>query len=245
MSYTPVMRSSLLLCALAGVLTACGSGEPAPLTVYGASSLKQVLPEIGDATYAFAGSDTLAQQIREGAPADVLASASARYPRDLANAGLCDEPVAFATNSLVLIVPTSEPKIAAFDDLEAGGFRLAVASESVPIGGYTREALARLGEEAVLTANTVSSEQDAAGIVSKVALGSADAGIAYATDASAAGDRVTAVPLPTEAQPTITYAACVVRRNGSNLDAARDYVAALVAPAGQAALREAGFGPAP
>ena len=216
-------------------------------TIYAASSLSKVVPTIAPGnTYSFAGSDTLTFQIENGAPADLFAAASPKYPKQLAAKGLCEKPVPFASNTLVIIVPAGSKAISSLADLQVGPpRRLAIGAAAVPIGAYTREVLANAGADAVLTRNTVSDEQDAAGIVSKVALGSADAGIAYVTDAKSSDGRVRAVALPASAQPVVTYMACVVVRDGANITAAKDYLTKLTGPAGQAALKAAGFGPAP
>lgn len=239
------LATACLAVAAAGVLAACGSNGT--LTVYGASSLKIVLSKFdASPTYSFAGSDVLAQQIENGAPADLFAAASPKYPKQLAAKGLCEKPVPFASNTLVIIVPAGSKANSSLADLKVGPpRRLAIGAAAVPIGAYTREVLANAGVDAVLTRNTVSDEQDAAGIVSKVALGSADAGIAYVTDAKSSDGRVRAVALPTSAQPVVTYMACVVVRDGANTTAARDYLTKLTGPDGQAALKAAGFGPAP
>lgn len=241
-------RAALLLLALLALpLTACGGTGDNPL-VYAAASLKEVLPELEAAegvAFSFAGSDSLARQIREGAPADALVAASPRYPDELAADGLCDAPVAFATNTLALIVPAAGARVATLDDLLAGSaLRLAIGGPEVPIGAYAREALAAAGADAALARNRVSDEPDAASIVAKVALGSADAGIAYATDA-AASDDVRAVPLPPAAQPTVVYAACAVVRDGEPSAAGAAFVRALLGDDAQARLRAAGFGGAP
>jgi molybdate transport system substrate-binding protein len=243
------MRRALpLLLALAALpLAACGGTDDEPL-VYAASSLKAVLPGLDAAdgvAFSFAGSDSLARQIREGAPADALVAASPRYPDELAADGLCDAPVAFATNTLALIVPAADARVATLDDLLAGPeLRLAVGAPEVPVGAYARAALAAAGADAALARNRVSDEPDAASIVAKVALGSADAGIAYATDA-AASDDVRAVPLPAAAQPTVVYAACAVIRDGAPSPAGTAFVAALLGDDAQARLTAAGFGGAP
>lgn len=237
--------AAIIALAAAAVLAACAGSDK--LTLYGASSLKQVLAKIdATPTYSFAGSDQLAQQIENGAPADLFAAASPKYPGQLAAKGLCEAPVPFASNSLVIIVANGSKGINSLADLQSGPRRrLAIGVAAVPVGSYTREALASAGAMAVLTRNTVSDEQDAAGIVAKVALGSADAGIAYATDAKSSDGRVRAVALPASAQPVVTYMACVVVRDGANSSAAKDYLEKLTGPDGQAALKAAGFGPAP
>lgn len=236
--------AAVLLCALALAAAGCGGQE---LTVYGASSLKQVLPKVEErATYSFAGSDALARQIENGAPADLFAAASPKYPRQLASEGRCEKPVAFATNTLTVIVPAEGAKVTSFGGFERlRGARIAVGDPAVPIGAYSREVLERAGAASLLKENRVSSEQDASGVVSKVALGSADAGLAYVTDARAASGRVRQVEIPAAAQPTVVYEACVVKRSGADTNGATDYLERLTGPGGQAVLREAGFGPVP
>ncbi len=239
-----LLVTACLTLVVVAALASCGSSDA--LTVYGASSLKQALAKIeASPTYSFAGSDQLAQQIENGAPADLFAAASPKYPKQLAAKGLCEEPAAFASNTLVIIVPSGSKGIESLADLESGPRRrLAIGTAAAPIGSYTREMLANAGAEAVLTRNTVSDEQDAAGIVSKVALGSADAGIAYVTDAKSSDGRVRSVALPASAQPTVSYMACVVIRDGANSAGAKNYLKKLTGADGQATLKAAGFGPA-
>ena len=205
---------------LLGLATGCGGGESSdePIDVYAAASLAEVFPQI-DATarFSFAGSDELATQIREGAPADVYAAASSKYPQELFEEGLVDEPVTFASNRLVLIVPRDNPAaIESVEDVVQRGTRLVVAAEGVPVGDYTRTVLETLDLTAALD-NVVSNEDDVKGVAGKVALGEADAGFVYATDVTAVEDRVLAVELPDDAQPPIEYQVAVVvgdRRRG-------------------------------
>ena len=221
----------------------CGGASPEPgLTVFAAASLTEVFPRIDDGPrYSFAGSDELALQIREGAPADVYATASASHARALLDDGLVHEPRVFATNRLVLIVPDGNPaRIASVDDLERKPAKLVIGAAGVPAGDYAREALEALGAKGVL-ARVVSEEQDVKGVVSKVALGEADAGFAYATDVTAAGGRVRVIELPPRAQPEIEYVIAVVAR-ARDTAAAEAFVDELLGPRGRRALRRAGFG---
>ncbi len=120
---------------------------------------------------------------------------------------------------------------------------LAIGSESVPIGSYTREVLARLPrrESEAILANVRSNEPDVKGIVGKLTQGAADAGFVYVTDVNAAGDKLRAIALPDELEPDVTYAAGVV--NGAKQpDEARDFVAGLTDGACADALDKAGFG---
>ena len=234
-------RAIPLLLAAAATLAACG-GDDGTLTVFAAASLREVLPRIDpNARYSFAGSDELAVQIREGAPADVYAAASPRHPAELGEEGLAEEPVVFATNRLVLVVPSDNPAgIGAVGDLGREGVRLVVAAAGVPAGDYTRQALETLGREDVL-AQVVSEEADVKGVVSKVALGEADAGFVYATDVAPVEDDVDVIELPDEAQPEVEYSVAVIRGSDREHEA-RVFVERLLGPAGREALREAGFG---
>lgn len=235
-----------LLLAVAAALPGCGDdeGEAADrLRVFAASSLREVLPAYErDATYSFAGSNVLQLQIERGGPADVFASASPDEPAALAAAGRCGPPVAFATNRLVLLVPRGSDRVTDVRDLRRGGLRLAVAGEDVPVGKATRKLLAALGLAEALEANTTSTESNVGNVVSKVALGSADAGFAYVTDATIAADRTRSVALPAGAQPPVRYTACVVRRDGTDEAGAQRYLEGLIGPAGREVLRKAGFG---
>jgi molybdate transport system substrate-binding protein len=225
------------------VLSGCGGtrDDAGPVDVYAASSLAEVLPEIEpDAGYSFAGSNELATQIREGAPADVYAAASSKYPQELYAEGLVDEPVTFASNRLVLIVPGTNPAtITGPEDLLATGTRLVLAGEGVPVGDYARDALARLRLSDAL-ANVVSNEDDVKGVSGKVALGEADAGIVYATDAAPLGDDVLVFVLPDRAQPTIAYQAAIVAGR-SDRDRAAAFIERLLSAEGRDALERAGF----
>ncbi len=224
-------------------LSGCGAGGEgeATLDIYAAASLAQVLPAIDPgARYSFAGSDTLATQIREGAPADVYAAANSSYPQELYAEGLVGEPVTFASNRLVIVVPAANPAgIERPRDLLEPGTRLVLAAEGVPVGDYAREALAKLAMSAALE-NVVSNEDDVKGVSGKVALGEADAGIVYATDALALGAKVLIVELPGSAQPRIEYQVAVLSET-DDAEAARAFVERLRSDDGRAALEQAGF----
>jgi molybdate transport system substrate-binding protein len=232
---------ALLLLALAG----CGDDADAgaePLTVYAASSLTEVFQELApDHRYNFAGSDELATQIREGGDADVYAAASPRYPRELAEEGLVDEPCVFATNRLVLIVPKGRSgEINNVADLAGNGVKLVIGAEGVPVGDYTRDVLENLGRTDILE-QVVSEEENVKGVVSKVALGEADAGFVYATDAITAGDKVTTIELQQSAQADVRYPVAVVESTDQQ-DEGEEFVELLLSRNGRDALERAGFG---
>jgi molybdate transport system substrate-binding protein len=216
------------------------SSEGAP-TVYAAASLTEVFPTIdSSARYSLAGSDALTTQIREGAPADVYAAASSKYPQELYEEGLVEEPVTFASNRLVVIVPKDNPAgLETVEDVARQGTKLVVAAEGVPVGDYTRTVLSDLGLEAAL-ANVVSNEDDVKGVVAKVAIGEADAGFVYATDAAAAGDDVRVVELLEGSQPPIEYQIAVVSASKKR-ERAEAFVQKVLGQDGREALQAAGF----
>jgi molybdate transport system substrate-binding protein len=233
----------LLLLAVLSLLAACGgASDQAPVTVYAAASLREVFPAIDpDARFNFAGSNQLQTQIERGAPADVFASASAREPEALHAAGRCSRPVPFASNAVVLLVPAGNPgRVTSLESLASGPRRrLAVGAAGVPVGKYTRELLQRAGLSEILGRHTVSNEANVAGITSKVALGSADAGFAYNTDARASGDRVEVLRLPSELQPQIRYLLCAVTERGQG------FIERVTSPEARRVLEREGFGPPP
>jgi molybdate transport system substrate-binding protein len=226
---------------LLGLVAGCGGSDSEPLDVYAAASLAEVFPEIDqEARFSFAGSDELATQIREGAPADIYAAASSKYPQELYDEGLVDEPVTFATNRLVLVVPRANPgAIESVEDVLQAGTKLVVAAEGVPVGDYTRTVLETLGLSDALD-NVVSNEDDVKGVAGKVALGEAEAGFVYATDVTPVADRVRAIELPDDAQPPIEYQLAVVTASDDR-DAARAFVERVRSDEGRDALAAAGF----
>jgi len=234
----------LVLAALAAALVLApvgGAGSSARVTVYAASSLTEALPRIDTRpNYSFAGSNQLAFQIKQGAPADVFASASPSYTQALYREGLVERPRTFASNALVLAVPRSNPAgLRSVFDLRDKNVRLVVGSAAVPVGDYTRRVLRRLGLSGALD-KVVSQEPDVKSIVGKVALGEADAGFVYRTDVRAASDRLRAIAIPAWAQPAVRYEVAVVRASRHRAEARR-FVAALATPRARRLLRQAGF----
>ncbi|UGS36786.1 molybdate ABC transporter substrate-binding protein [Capillimicrobium parvum] len=241
-------RTKMLCAALATGTAVVAFAAPAQaLTVYAASSLRDAVPEIQrNATFNFAGSNTLQAQIERGAPADVFASASPQEAQALFREGRCSRPVTFATNTLVLLISKGNPgKVRSVYTLREGGRRLAVGTPGVPIGDYTRNLLARMRLSSILSSNTVSQETNVANITAKVALGSADAGFAYITDGRSAKDRVSILTLPRWAQPPVRYQMCVVQRDGADSAGAHRFIGQARSNRGRAVLRSAGFGVPP
>jgi molybdate transport system substrate-binding protein len=233
-----------LVLLLAALLAAPAGAKPGAtrLTVFAAASLTDAFQSFDhNETYSFAGSNTLAAQIQQGAPADVFASASPQYTQDLYRRKLVEKPVTFASNRLLLIVPKSNPAgLTSVYDLARKDVKLVVAAPAVPVGSYTRTVLRKLGLSAVL-GKVVSQESDVKGVVGKVALGQADAGFVYVTDVKPVAGQVAAIRIPAWAQPRVRYEIAVVAAS-SHKPAARAWIKRLLAKQGQAALARAGFG---
>jgi molybdate transport system substrate-binding protein len=231
--------------AAGSVVTPSAAPASGRLTIYAAASLSDVFRSLDSGQrYSFAGSDTLEAQIRNGAPADVFASAAPSNAQHLYRQRLVRKPIAFASNRLVLIVPRSNPAgLTSVYDLGRKRVKLVVAGAVVPVGAYTRAALHKLGLSSVLS-RVVSQETDVRAVTTKVALGQADAGFVYATDARAVADRVRVIPVPVRAQPRIRYVVAVVSSSSSRAGA-QVWIETLLSARGQAALKEYGFLPLP
>jgi molybdate transport system substrate-binding protein len=256
-SHLRLVRSTIALVLVAGLAafaTAAFAGSrtlqrsSAQITVFAAASLTSVFPKIDSAPkYSFAASNTLAQQIRQGAPADVFASADMLNPQALFAGGQCSKPTVFATNRLVVVYPKSNPgKVRTVFDLRRPGVKVVVARQGVPVGNYTRQILRNLGITAAVMANVVSQEPDVRSVLAKVALGEADAGFVYITDAATVRGQVGVIKLPAWAQPPVRYGICVVSSSQDKTDA-HAFVNKVLGPTGRAQLVAAGFGvpPAP
>jgi len=213
------------------------------LTIFAAASLTNVFPQIAPKQhYSFGGSNALAAQVEQGAPADVFASANTSIPFQLYDQGLVEKPVLFTRNELTLIVPKANPaSIHAVADLAKPGVKLVVAAPGVPVGDYTRTVLHTMKLDSVLQ-NVVSNESDVREVLAKVALGEADAGFVYVTDARTVRGKVATIGIRWTAQPRVSYAVAVVRASRHKV-AARAFVKALLGKAAQAKLRAAGFLP--
>jgi molybdate transport system substrate-binding protein len=226
-----------LVAALLVAFAGCGGGDD-QMVVSAASSLTKALTDCSadNVKLSFGGSDELAAQIRKGVKPDVYAAANTKLPDQLADEGLIQKPVTFATNELVIAVPDAG-EIGTIGDLAKPGVKLVIGAESVPVGSYTRDVLARLpaAEQDKILANVRSEEPDVKGVVGKLTQGAADAGFVYRTDLV---DGLKAVTLPPDLQPVVEYGAAVVKSS----DAAQRYLDGLTDGDCADALRKAGFG---
>jgi molybdate transport system substrate-binding protein len=234
---------ALVLCAAAVAAGTASAAGRVTLNVYAAASLTDVLPKIdGAERYSFGGSNTLAAQIQQGAPADVFASANTTLPQQLYAKGLVTKPVVFTRNALVLIVPESNPAgIHTPYDLKRPGIKLVIAGPTVPVGSYTLQILRNMALTSVLS-NVVSRETDVREVLAKVALGEADAGFVYSTDARTVPGQVAVIKLPAWAQPKVQYGISVVTASPHRA-VAQAWVRRLLGKAAQRKLVAAGFLP--
>jgi molybdate transport system substrate-binding protein len=203
----------------------------------------------------FANSQQLAQQLAQGAPADVFASANPRQMQVAIEAGRVQEEATqiFANNRLVLVVPADNPGgVETLQDLAQPGLKLILAAEDVPIGAYSRDYLdkaegsANLGagyRDAVL-ANVVSYEQTVKAVLTKVMLGEADAGIVYTSDVTPdVAEDVQQIAIPDDLNTTATYPIALVS-DSEQPQLAQQFIGYVLSEEGQATLAEHGFIPA-
>ncbi len=237
-------------------IAACGSdgesGSAGDLTVFAAASLTEAFTEIGDAFMAanpdvtvslsFAASSELVTQIGQGAPADVFASADLANMTKLTDAGLvgtevADGPVVFARNLSEIIVEPGNPLgIAGVADLADPEVVLVTCAPEVPCGSYAAQIFAKAGVEVTPD----SFEENVKGVVTKVTLGEADAGIAYATDVLAAGDQAAGVRIRAELNVVAEYPIALVADAG-NAVTGRAFVDFVMGADGQRILADYGF----
>ncbi len=243
--------AAALTIVLSIAVAGCGSSED-DLLVSAATSLKSAFTDYGEQVdgvnvqFSFAGSDELAAQIRSGAKPDVFAAANTKLPDLLFKEGKVEKPTVFAANRLVLAIPAKGTKVSSIDDLATPGVKLAIGSESVPVGSYTLKVLARLDASTRrgILANVRSNEPDVGGISAKLTQGAVDAGFLYVTDVKATNGRLRAIELPAKLQPVVAYGVAIVK-GAKNHGAAEDFVDGLLDGEGAAALTAAGFAPPP
>ncbi len=263
----PALALAALALALAGVGSPAAATRPQQtlragktLTIYAAASLKEAFTTIGKAfdaangsttRFNFGGSDTLATQLGQGAPADVFASANQTQMKIVQAKGLiAGTPTVFVQNRLVVIVPKNNPgHVYNLPDLGSPGVRLVLAAPSVPVGKYARAAFAVMAGDSAfgtdflrrVSANTVSNETDVKAVAAKVALGEADAGVVYVTDVTSnIAPRVTTIAIPGPYNQLATYPIGVVK-SSQNAALAAKFVAYVLSSAGQSVLRGRGF----
>ncbi|MCD2147037.1 molybdate ABC transporter substrate-binding protein [Gordonia paraffinivorans] len=230
-----------------GAGCAAGSTDSGPvLDVSAAASLKGAFTAIAEefekrhegvaVRLSFDGSSTLANQIEQGAPADVFASADEKNMAKLG--GLAVDPRTFATNTLVIVTAPGNPKgIDSFADLNKPGVTTVVCQSAQPCGAATDVVEKNTG----ITVAAASEEQSVGAVLTKVTTGQADAGVVYVTDAAAAGDKVSTVTDPVFAGVVNAYPIATLK-DAPDAGLGSEFVALVLGPDGQRILRDAGFG---
>ena len=253
------IRLAAVLAVAALVLAACGgddnsssggsSGSANEIKVFAAASLTAAFTELGQrytsanggtkVTFNFAGSQALATQIRQAAPADVFASADTTNMDKVKD--LVGTPQNFASNLLQIVVEKGNSKaVKGLDDLANPDLKVVLAAPDVPAGKYAAEAL----NTAKVTVKPVSEEDNVKAVVTKVSLGEADAGIVYVTDVTAGGDKVQGVDIPKDQNVTATYPIATVKA-GKAQDKAQAFMDLVLSDQGQQVLKQYGFLPPP
>jgi molybdate transport system substrate-binding protein len=254
------MRPGILIAALVAVLAtaSCGSdgaarsdAGPPDITVFAAASLTAAFTELGDAftaaapgaevTFSFAGSSELVAQLRQGAPADVFASADLANMSELAGADLVDgEPQVFATNVAQIIVEAGNPRgITGVADLADDDLVVVQCAPEVPCGAYAEQVFATAG--VVVTPSSL--EQNVQAVATKVLLGEADAGLVYRTDVLAAGDDADGVMIPDDVNVVAEYPIARIT-DAPDPQGGQAFIDFVLSAEGQRILADAGFGPA-
>lgn len=252
-----IRRTFLTLACVAVLLAGCSAapsgqrqGQPAAttVTVFAAASLGEVFeaaatgfeathPDV-DLRFSFESSSALVDQLKGGAPADVLATADTRTMTNAQTAALiAGEPTVFATNVLTLIVPRGNPAGVTGFDASLQGTAFVICADGVPCGTATRALAQRLGVEL----SPVSEELKVTDVRGKVASGEADAGVVYTTDARAVADKVAAIAIPgADADPN-RYPIAVLA-DARHPEQARAFVDYILSAEGRTILAESGFG---
>ena len=229
---------ALGLTVMAALCSSCGTSAPAgsqalsgTITVFAASSLNASYTAIGKAfqtlhpgttvTFTFGGSSMLVSQIQQGAIGDVFASADQPNMQKLIDAGLTAEsPIVFARNNLEIVVGKGNPKhITSLSDLGRSGLVVVLCAPAVPCGRYAAQAMQKAG----VSVRPASQEADVKAVLSKVALGEADAGIVYVTDVKAAGTAVEGVAIPAALNVVAEYP-IVILKDSQNRALARAFI---------------------
>jgi molybdate transport system substrate-binding protein len=253
------------LVAVAALLAGCGgssdssapaAGSPSAtrsasvtgtITVLAASSLQEAFTKLGagfeaahpgtKVVFSFGPSSGLAEQISQGAPADVFASASTKNMDTVVGAGDAASATDFVSNTMEIAVPPKNPaRIAKVSDLAKKGVKVALCQVAVPCGATAVKVFANAKVKVV----PVTQEVDVKSTLSKVTLGEVDAGVVYVTDVRAAGASVQGIEIPANINASTTYP--IARLTGSkNRATAQAFVDYVLSPDGLAALTAAGF----
>lgn len=251
-SKTQQRRTAIALVSLTvlAILPSCGDPKASKeeLLVSAAASLTDAFAEIESAFEAdnpdvdvalnLAGSSALREQILQGAPVDVFASADLASMRQVDQAGeLESDPEVFARNRLQVAVPAGNPGgVVGLDDFRREELAIGLCAEPVPCGELARIVLSAAGVSPAVD----TSEPDVRALMTKIGLGELDAGIVYVTDVMAWGSEVAGIEIPEELNESASYAIGVLART-ARPDEARAFVDFVQSDRGQEILADYGF----
>jgi molybdate transport system substrate-binding protein len=241
------------------------AGQPVTLTVMAAASLTGTFEELGAqfeaqhpgvrVQFSFGASQQLAQQLGQGASADVFASANTRQMEAVVAEGRVEKEAVrvFARNRLVVVVPLDNPAgLAGLEDLAQEDLKIVLAAQEVPVGQYSQDFLEKAGASGTfgegyaekVRANVVSYEETVRAVLAKVILGEADAGMVYVSDVTGSdAEKVRQIEIPGGLNITADYPIAVVQDSGQR-ELAQQFVALVLSADGQAVLARRGFLPA-
>jgi molybdate transport system substrate-binding protein len=248
----PTTALLAVLVSLGLAVTGCSSAPATKtVTVFAAASMKATFTKLGHSFEAshpavivrfnFDGAQTLAEQLLQGASADVFASANEANMVPVTNAGLnAGEAKFYASNRLQIAVPPTNPaRIGSFADLAKKDLKLVICAPAVPCGSAT----VKVEQATGITLTPVSEEQAVTDVLAKVVAGEADAGLVYRTDVIGAGGKVSGIEFA-ESAKAINHNTIVSLKNGPQAGLGQEFVDLVLSADGQKVLAEAGFGPA-
>jgi molybdate transport system substrate-binding protein len=254
---------AFLLAALVLATSASFAQDPEELTVFTAASLTGAFGEIGqiyenetgiDVVFNFDGSQALRTQIENGAYADVFASANNKQMNALRSLGLMNNSSVsiFTRNKLSLIIPKDNPAgISSLSDLAKPGVKIVIGTKDVPVGDYALQIINKLGNDSAygpeykekVLANIISQETTVNYVVTKVALGEADVGIAYVSDVTEdLSSKVDKIDIPDEYNVIAEYPMGILKESKYPAEA-EEFMDFVKSEEGRAVLERYGFAP--
>ena len=239
------VATTLLGCS--GSSSGSGTSGNGTINVFAASSLTEAFTTLGKqfesahpgvkVVFNFGPSSGLSEQINQGAPADVFASASTKSMDEVVAAGGATNPTSFAKNVMEIAVPPSNPgHVASVNDLAKSSVKVALCQAAVPCGATA----AKVFDNAKITVKPVTQEIDVKSVLSKVQLDEVDAGVVYVTDVRAAGDKVMGIEIPSDVNASTTYPIAALAKS-SDKAVAQAFVDYVLSDKGKAVLTAAGF----
>ena len=247
---------ALAACSSSTTTTVAAAGSTGPakptgtVVVFAATSLTDAFNKIAtqfeaanpgvSVKFNYNGSSTLATQINQGAPADVFASAAPSNMTTVTDQQLtATTPKIFTRNTGEIMVDAGNPDhISSVADLANPALKVVTCAPAVPCG----QIATTIFKNAKVTVKPVSQEQNVGGVVTKVSLGEADAGIVYVTDVKANGSKTVGVPIPANENAITDYPIAEIK-GAPNATGSVAFINYVLGPDGQAVLKSFGFMP--